>query len=165
MDTYDKCPEMSAPEVAQTLIKAMARDDLSFAVVNFANADMVGHSASPTPTIQAVEALDKQVGDIYLAAKRYGWTLVITSDHGNCDEMIDLETGEPNTCHTDNPVPCLIVNDPGRSRQTHALELADGCAISSIAPTVLDLMGINIPTEIKAPSLVLNPKVLRKRRK
>ena len=165
VDTYDKCPEMSAPEVAQTLIKAMARDDLSFAVVNFANADMVGHSASPTPTIQAVEALDKQVGDIYLAAKRYGWTLVITSDHGNCDEMIDLETGEPNTCHTDNPVPCLIVNDPGHSRQAHALELADGCAISSIAPTVLDLMGINIPTEMKAPSLVLNPKVLRKRRK
>ena len=61
MDIYDKCPEMSAPEVEQTLIKAMARDDLSFAVVNFANADMVGHSASPTPTIQAVEALDKQV--------------------------------------------------------------------------------------------------------
>ena len=115
------------------------------------------------PTIQAVEAIDKQVGDLYLAAKRYGWTLVITSDHGNCDEMVDLETGEPNTCHTDNPVPCLIVNDPGR-RQVRALELADGCAISSIAPTVLDLMGINIPTEMKAPSLILNPKVLRKRK-
>ncbi len=75
--------------------------------------------------------------------------------------MIDLETGEPNICHTDNLVPCLIVNGLGR-RQVHALELADGCAICSIAPTVLDLMGINIPTEMKAPSLVLNPKVLRK---
>ena len=147
--TYDLMPEMSAKAVADAVSSALAMPDYSFVVVNFANMDMVGHTAVPDPIIKAVETVDRQLGEVVNVALKHGWQILITADHGNCDEMLDLETGQPNTMHTTNPVPCLIVN------ANRALKLANGYNISSIAPTVLDLMGVDIPPEMEAPSVIV----------
>ena len=147
--TYDLMPEMSAAAVADAVSLALAASKYSFIVVNFANMDMVGHTAVPDPIIKAVETVDRRLGEIIEVALKHNWQVLITADHGNCDEMLDLETGQPNTMHTTNPVPCLIVN------ANTALKLAEGCSISSIAPTVLDMMGIHIPPEMEAPSIIV----------
>ncbi len=149
--TYDVQPEMSAKEVADATIAALRKKEHAFAVVNFANADMVGHTATPEPIIKAVETVDREVGRIVEDALAHGWTTLITADHGNCDEMLDTATKQPNTQHTNNPVPCLIVAGDGAPNQ-----LASGCSISSIAPTVLELMGLAIPEEMEAPSVIVN---------
>ena len=95
--TYDLQPEMSAPKVADTLIEAIESDSYAFAVVNFANSDMVGHTARCTAIIQAVETLDLQAQRVFRVALERGWRVLLTSDHGNCDEMINPNTGEPHT--------------------------------------------------------------------
>ncbi len=146
--TYDLKPEMSARAVADAVIKALAHPAYAFIVVNFANTDMVGHTAVPTPIIKAVETVDHETGRIVDAAVASGWSVVITADHGNCDEMLDPKTQQPNTQHTMNPVPCLIVDGENR-------RLASGCNISSIAPTVLELMGLEVPEEMQARSLLV----------
>ncbi len=146
--TYDLKPEMSAPEVADVVIQAVKEQKHAFIVVNFANTDMVGHTAMSAPIIHAVETVDREVGRIVDAAQRKGWSVVITADHGNCDEMLDPETQQPNTQHTMNPVPFVIVD-----KEKH--HLASGCNISSVAPTVLELMGLEIPAEMQAPSVIV----------
>ena len=146
--TYDLKPEMSAHAVADSVIEALADPQYTFAVVNFANTDMVGHTAVPDPIIAAVETVDYETGRVVDAAREHGWAIIITADHGNCDEMLDPKTQQPNTQHTMNPVPCLIV-DGVRHR------LTDGCNISSIAPTVLDLMGIDVPEEMESHSVIV----------
>ncbi len=146
--TYDLQPEMSAHAVADAVIAALSQPEYAFVVVNFANTDMVGHTAVPDPIIKAVETVDCETGRIVDAAIEHGWSVVITADHGNCDEMLDPNTQQPNTKHTMNPVPCLIVDG-----QSH--RLASGCNISSIAPTVLELMGLEIPEEMEAPSVIV----------
>ena len=149
VSTYDLLPEMNAKAVADAVISALTLSEYSFIAVNFANMDMVGHTAVPDPIIKAVETVDRQLGAVVDAALKHGWQLLITADHGNCDEMLDLETGQPNTMHTTNPVPCLIVGENG------ALKLRSGYSISSIAPTILDMMGIHIPPEMEAPSVIV----------
>ncbi|MBC6413477.1 MAG: 2,3-bisphosphoglycerate-independent phosphoglycerate mutase [Chromatiales bacterium] len=149
VSTYDLMPEMSAAAVADAVSSALAMPEYSFVVVNFANMDMVGHTAVPDPIIKAVETVDQQLGEIVNVALKHGWQVLITADHGNCDEMLDLATGQPNTMHTTNPVPCLIVN------ATKSPKLASGYSISSIAPTVLDMMGVDIPPEMEAPSVIV----------
>lgn len=146
--TYDLQPEMSAAEVADALLEAVADPELSFIVTNFANTDMVGHTAIPAPIIKAVETVDTEVGRVVESALKHGWKVLITADHGNCDEMVDPITKEPNTQHTSNPVPCLIIN------HEEALTLLEGLSISSIAPTVLELMGLEIPKEMDSPSVI-----------
>ena len=148
--TYDLMPEMSAKAVADAVISALATPQYSFIVVNFANMDMVGHTAVPDPIIKAVETVDQRLGEVVDAALKHGWQLLITADHGNCDEMLDMETGQPNTRHTTNPVPCLIV---GANKSP---QLTKGYSISSIAPTVLDMMGIRIPPEMEASSVIVH---------
>ena len=147
--TYDLKPEMSAPEVADAVIEALRDPELAFVVTNFANTDMVGHTAISAPIIKAVETVDTQVGRVVETALAHGWNTLITSDHGNCDEMLDPVTHQPNTRHTSNPVPCLIVSNGKAPR------LANGCNISSIAPTVLNLMGLEIPQEMSSPSVIV----------
>ena len=146
--TYDECPEMSAKEVADEIIKAANAQEHSFIVVNFANGDMVGHTAIPEAVIEAVEVLDREVGRVLDAAVKNDYSVILTADHGNCDEYIDPYSGEPNTQHTVYPVPCLILD-----KSFWKLRTCGGLA--DLAPTVLQLMGIDQPKEITGKSLLL----------
>lgn len=148
--TYDLKPEMSAHEVADTVVEAIQSEHYAFIVVNFANGDMVGHTAVREACIRAVETLDQEVARVLDAAVAADYSAVLTADHGNCEEMIDPATGEPQTQHTVYPVPCLIVDNT-------AWRLATGGGLSNIAPTVLQLMGLSKPAEMPAHSLLLQP--------
>lgn len=148
VDTYDQQPEMSAAEVADATIAAMAEGRYGFVLVNFANGDMVGHTAVPKAVIQAVEVLDTQVGRVLDAAREHGYSVILTADHGNCDEYIDPVTQEPHTQHTTYPVMCMVI-DSQRWRLTTGGGLAD------VAPTVLELMGVPKPKSMTGHSLLL----------
>jgi 2,3-bisphosphoglycerate-independent phosphoglycerate mutase len=148
--TYDLQPQMSAPEVADAVVEALRSRVFPFVVVNFANGDMVGHTAVRESVIEAVEVLDKEVGRVMDVAMEEGYSIVLTADHGNCDEMVDPITGDPHTQHTVYPVPCLIVDEmPWR--------LAVGGGIDRIAATVLSLMGLPKPPAMEGDSLLLAP--------
>ncbi|MBK5963205.1 phosphoglycerate mutase (2,3-diphosphoglycerate-independent) [Thiocystis minor] len=148
--TYDLQPEMSAPAVADAVIEALSRRTFPFIVVNFANGDMVGHTAVRAAVIAAVETLDREAGRVMDAAVAAGYSVILTADHGNCDEMVDPVTGEPHTQHTLYPVPCLIVDEtPWR--------LSIGGGLKDIAPTVLTLMGIPVSERMDGHSLLLGP--------
>jgi 2,3-bisphosphoglycerate-independent phosphoglycerate mutase len=148
--TYDLQPEMSAAQVADEVIKAIGKEEYAFILVNFANGDMVGHTAVREAIIKAVETLDREVGRVLDAAVAHDYSVILTADHGNCDEMVDPNTGEPHTQHTVYPVPCLIVDK-------HPWKLATGGALENVAPTVLHLMGLTRPQGMKAGSLLLAP--------
>ena len=150
--TYDLCPEMSANKVADEVIAALQDPGYAFIVTNFANTDMVGHTAVASPVIKAVEVVDRELGRVVDTALKNDWLVLVTSDHGNCDEMLDAETRQPNTQHTLNPVPCLLIGK-------RDCKLAEGCNVSGIAPTVLDLMGLEIPQAMKSPSMLLKDTV------
>ncbi len=147
--TYDLQPEMSAEEVADETIKAINNETYALIVTNFANADMVGHTAKKEAIIAAIEALDEHVGRVLDAAKEQGLSVVLTSDHGNCDEMIDPRTKEPHTQHTTYPVPCLVIDNG-------AWDLANGQGLSTVAPTLLELMGIEQPKAMTGESLLIH---------
>ncbi len=147
--TYDLKPEMSAALVADTMIEALRSQRYEFLVVNFANGDMVGHTAVRDAVIKAVEALDREVGRVLDVAVDQGYSVVLTADHGNCDEMIDPETGEPHTQHTLYPVPCMVIDKDTKS-------LVQGENLSAIAPTLLQLMGIPKPEAMTGNSLILD---------
>jgi len=146
--TYDEAPEMSAKELADEVIKATKRQEYSFIVVNFPNGDMVGHSAIPEAIIKAVETLDTEVGRVLDAAVENDYSVILTADHGNCDEYVDPFTGEPNTQHTVYPVPCLIID-----KSFWRLRTSGG--LSNLAPTVLHLMGLTKPKGITCKSLLM----------
>ncbi len=145
--TYDLQPEMSAPEVADAVVAALEGGEYAFIVVNFANGDMVGHTAKRDAIIQAVAALDREVGRVLEAARAQGYAVVLTADHGNCDEMIDPATGKPHTQHSNHPVPCMVIDDAVSG-------LVDGGNLSAIAPTVLQLMGIEQPAAMTGQSVI-----------
>lgn len=147
--TYDLQPEMSAEEVADEAIKAINNELYSLIVVNFANADMVGHTAIKEAVVAALEALDFHVGRVLDVAKAQEISVLLTSDHGNCDEMVDPRTKEPHTQHTTYPVPCLIMDDG-------AWDLANGQGLSSVAPTILEIMGIEQPSSMTGESLFIH---------
>ncbi len=143
--TYDLHPQMSAAEITEEAVRALASRRFGACVVNFANADMVGHTGKLAETIAAVETLDRCFGILEAACRDAGAVLVMTSDHGNAEQMIDPGTGEPFTAHTTNPVP-LIVCAKGRA-------LASGGTLADVAPTVLGLQGIGAPPEMKGRDL------------
>lgn len=147
--TYDLQPEMSAAEVADEVIKALEIGQYEFIVVNFANGDMVGHTAVREAVIRAVETLDREVGRVLDAAVAQEYTVLLTADHGNCDEMVDPLTGEAHTQHTTYPVPLLLI-DPS------PWHLATGGGLSGVAPTLLQLMGIPQPEAMTGHSLLTN---------
>ena len=147
--TYDLAPEMSAEAVADATIEAIESQAYSFVLVNFANGDMVGHSAKREPIIEAIEFMDTQVGRVLDAAVTNEFSVVLTADHGNCDEYIDPYTGEPYTQHTPYPVPLMIVD-------SSFWKLATGGGLSNVAPTVLQLMGLQIPEAMQGDSLLLD---------
>ena len=147
VSTYDQKPEMSAPEVADAVVNAIKSNQYAFIVVNFANGDMVGHTAVEHAVIQAVEVLDTQVGKVIDSAIANDYSVIMTADHGNCEEMIDAATGMPHTQHTTYPVPCLIADQS-------AWQLSCSGGLANIAPTVLQLMGLEIPEAMTAKSLL-----------
>ncbi len=153
--TYDKAPEMSAEAVADATITALESREFSFLVVNFANGDMVGHTAVAPAVIKAMETLDQQVGRLLQAARDAGYSVLLTADHGNCEVMVDPNTGEPHTQHTTNPVPCLLID------ADNGFRLAEGGGLANIAPTVLELMGLPKPTAMTADSLLRPASKLR----
>jgi 2,3-bisphosphoglycerate-independent phosphoglycerate mutase len=146
--TYDLKPEMSAAGVADKVIEALESGQYGFILVNFANGDMVGHTAVRDAVIAAVEALDTHVGRVLDAAVEAGYSVVLTADHGNCDEMVDPVTQEPHTQHTLYPVPCMVMDEAN-------WHLLPGGDLSSVAPTVLQLMGLQQPTEMTGKSLLM----------
>ena len=148
--TYDLQPEMSAPAVADAAIEAVKRQAYPFIVVNFANGDMVGHTAVREAVIAAVETLDREAGRLMDAAVEAGYSVILTADHGNCDELVDPVTGGPHTQHSLYPVPCLVVDEV-------PWLLSIGGGIKDIAPTVLALMGLPIPDAMDGRSLLLGP--------
>lgn len=147
--TYDLQPEMSAAVVADEVIKALEGGQYDFIVVNFANGDMVGHTAVREAVILAVETLDREVGRVLDAAVAQDYSVMLTADHGNCDEMVDPVTGEPHTQHTTYPVPLLLIDN-------HPWRLATGGGLSGVAPTLLQLMGLPQPDEMTGRSLLLD---------
>jgi len=140
--TYDMQPEMSAPQVGAAVRKAM-EESYDFIVVNFANGDMVGHTGNYSAAQQAVEAVDRELGEIIAHAKAAGYAIVLTSDHGNCEEMCDRE-GHILTNHTVGEVWCFVL-----AEGVEKVEAGGG--LNNIAPTVLKLMGLEIPEEMDAP--------------
>jgi 2,3-bisphosphoglycerate-independent phosphoglycerate mutase len=146
--TYDLQPEMSAPEVTGRLVEAIDSGKFDVAVVNYANADMVGHSGDLKAAIKAVETIDQCLGRLADAVKRAGGTMLITADHGNAEMMRDPKTGEPHTAHTTNPVPLILVNPPA-----NVTGIGDG-QLSDIAPTLLRLLDIPQPKSMTGHALV-----------
>lgn len=146
--TYDLQPEMSSPEVAEQVITAIESNNYQFILVNFANTDMVGHTAVQKAVIQAVESVDLQSSRIMQSALQRGWRVVLTADHGNCDEMVDPQTGQPHTQHTSYPVPCLLVGE-------NDVKLGIGRSLADIAPTILELLGLPQPIVMTGRSLLL----------
>jgi 2,3-bisphosphoglycerate-independent phosphoglycerate mutase len=147
--TYDLQPEMSAPEVTDKLVAAIASDAYDFIVVNFANCDMVGHTGVLEAAIRAVEAVDVAIGRVWDAAREHGYALLLTSDHGNSEEMWDPTTNGPHTAHTTNPVPLVLLTPDNTAR------LRDGGRLADLAPTVLELMQLPQPPEMTGQSLLV----------
>ena len=146
--TYDLQPEMSAIEVTDKVVEAIGSAKYDFIILNFANGDMVGHTGVMDAAVKAVETVDVCVGRVVEAVKKAGGVLCITADHGNCEQMLDKETGAPFTQHTTNPVPFILVN----AHRLHRLRKGKLC---DIAPTLLKLAGLNTPKEMTGESLII----------
>jgi 2,3-bisphosphoglycerate-independent phosphoglycerate mutase len=144
--TYDLQPEMSAPAVTDKLVEAIGKG-YDLIVVNYANPDMVGHTGSLPAAIRACETVDAGLGRALAALERVGGAMIVTADHGNCEVMVDPETGGPHTAHTTNPVPVIVVGAPPGSR-------VESGRLCDLAPTVLQLMGLPQPPEMTGRSLL-----------
>jgi 2,3-bisphosphoglycerate-independent phosphoglycerate mutase len=146
--TYDLKPEMSAAGIAQAVVKAVEGGVFDVIIVNFANADMVGHSGKIEPTMKAVETVDACLGEIERAVRAKGGSMLITADHGNAEMMIDPATGGPHTAHTTNPVPFIVVGD-----NSSQFTLKSDGSLRDIAPTVLGMLGLPEPKEMTGHDL------------
>jgi 2,3-bisphosphoglycerate-independent phosphoglycerate mutase len=143
--TYDHRPEMSAREAADAFVGAWQEDSPDFGIINFANADMVGHTGVIEAAVRAIEAVDDCLASVVDAVHGSGGACLITADHGNADHMLEPD-GSPNTAHSLNPVP-VIVTVPG-------LSLRDGGVLADVAPTLLEILGISQPAEMTGRSLI-----------
>jgi 2,3-bisphosphoglycerate-independent phosphoglycerate mutase len=149
--TYDQKPEMSAQQVTAKLLEHLDAGDYAFVLLNFANPDMVGHTGDLDAVVTAVETVDGCLQRIRDNVLERGGTLLITSDHGNCELMVDPETGAPHTAHTTNPVPIFWL-----SRDVAGRRLRDG-GLDDLAPTVLELLGLPVPEKMTGRSLIVQP--------
>ena len=148
--SYDHKPEMSAPELAQRFVEAIKSDDFGFAVLNFANPDMVGHTGSIEATVKAVETVDACLSEVLDSVAARGGVSLVTADHGNAEKMLD-EHGQPHTAHTSNPVP-LVLTDTNLSLFENGGELSD------LAPTALTLLGLDPPLQMTGKNLTSRPR-------
>ena len=149
--TYDEKPEMSAPEVAAGVARALRSGEYSFVLVNFANPDMVGHTGSLPAAIAAVETVDRCLGEVMDAIGSVGGGAIVTADHGNAEMMVDPATSTPHTAHTTNPVPLVLVDETRRDAR-----LRTGGRLADVAPTVLSMMGIPRPESMTGTNLTEN---------
>jgi len=149
VSTYDKKPEMSAHGITKAVLKNIAADEHDLYIINFANGDMVGHTGNLEAAIRAVEVVDECVGKIVDAVLEKDGALVVTADHGNCEQMIDPATGQPHTAHTTYDVDLIVVDDRAKGSKLHE----DG-RLADIAPTLLALMSVPQPEEMTGRSLV-----------
>ena len=147
VETYDMKPEMSAYEVTQKVVEAINSEKYNCIILNYANPDMVGHTGSLSAAIKAVEAVDECVGKVITAIESQKANLIITADHGNAEQMIDYKTGEPHTAHTTNLVPLILISE------RENVKLREG-KLADIAPTLLELMGLEKPKEMTGESLI-----------
>ena len=146
--TYDLQPEMSAPEVTEKFVEAV-RNGYDLIVTNYANPDMVGHTGDLAAAMKACEAVDQGLGAVIEAIQDVGGAMIVTADHGNCETMVDPETGGPHTAHTLNLVPVVLFGGPEGAR------LRDGGRLADLAPTLLDLMDLEQPSEMTGTSLLV----------
>ncbi len=151
VDTYDLQPEMSAYEVRDKVLDAIKSEQYGFIVVNLANGDMVGHTGVREAVIKAVEVVDEIVGELVAVATENDFSVILTADHGNADMLVDPVTGSPHTQHTIFPVACMV-------KDKVAWHLANGLGLSSIAPTVIQLMGLEQPESMAGKSMLLEEK-------
>jgi 2,3-bisphosphoglycerate-independent phosphoglycerate mutase len=145
--TYDLQPEMSSKKVTEQFVIAL-HQGYDLIIVNYANPDMVGHTGDLQAAIKACEFIDKSLGEVMTALKQVNGKMLLTADHGNCETMIDPETQAPHTAHTLNLVPVSLINAVEGQR------IADGGRLCDIAPTLLELMGLDKPTEMTGLSLL-----------
>src|SRR5712692_2596606 len=148
--TYDLKPEMSLPELADRVVQEIGKRSHDVIILNIANPDMVGHTGVMEAAVKAVEATDAAIDRILTAVEKIDGVALITADHGNCELMFDEKSGQPHTAHTTNPVP-LILFDP---KKRFALQQKGG-ALENVAPTILDILGIERPEEMTAESLLV----------
>jgi 2,3-bisphosphoglycerate-independent phosphoglycerate mutase len=154
--TYDLKPEMSAAGIADAVVKATEDGTFDVVIVNFANADMVGHSGKIEPTIKAVETVDSCLARIESAVRAKGGAMLITADHGNAELMIDPATGGPHTAHTTNPVPFIVIAENAKQ-----FTLKPNGSLRDISPTVLGMLGVDEPKEMTGRDLRLFAKDAR----
>jgi 2,3-bisphosphoglycerate-independent phosphoglycerate mutase len=145
--TYDLKPQMSALEVTDRLVGEIEKGEFQFIVLNLANPDMVGHTGILAAAIKAAETIDACLEKIVTAIRRHHGSVLITADHGNLEQMIDYKTGEPHTAHTTFPVPLILISDS-------SYRLRDRGVLADIAPTILELMGVQKPAEMTGESLI-----------
>jgi 2,3-bisphosphoglycerate-independent phosphoglycerate mutase len=146
--TYDLKPEMSAAGIADAVVKATEEGTFDVIIVNFANADMVGHSGKIEPTVKAVETVDACLSRVEAAIRAKGGAMLITADHGNAEMMIDPATGGPHTAHTTNPVPFIVVSENAKQ-----FTLKPNGSLRDISPTMLGMLGVDEPNEMTGADL------------
>ncbi len=146
--TYDLQPEMSQPEVTRRAVEAIASEKYNLIVLNFANPDMVGHTGILEAAVKAVEAVDDGVWQVMRAAFAHKYAMILTSDHGNCEMMVDPRDGGPHTAHTTNLVPCFVMD------KRHKVSLLPEGKLCDVAPTILDIFGMEKPAEMSGNSLI-----------
>jgi 2,3-bisphosphoglycerate-independent phosphoglycerate mutase len=151
--TYDLKPEMSAAGIADAVIKAVNDGAFDVIIVNFANADMVGHSGKIEPTVKAVEVVDACLGRLEPVVVAKGGAMLITADHGNAEMMIDPVTGGPHTAHTTNPVPFIVIAEGSKQ-----FTLKPDGSLRDISPTILGMLGLDEPKEMTGKDLRLPTK-------
>jgi 2,3-bisphosphoglycerate-independent phosphoglycerate mutase len=144
--TYDLKPEMSAGGITETVVKAIGKGGFDVIVMNYANADMVGHSGKLEATVRACEAIDAGLGEIHSALKRAGGSWIVTADHGNAETMIDPVTRGPHTYHTTSPVPFIVMTE-------EPIRLRSGGALKDVAPTILAMLGLDRPKQMVGEDL------------
>lgn len=149
VNSYANKPEMSADKITKYVVKKIKENAYDFIAVNYANADMVGHTGNLRATIKAIEFLDKQIEILSKEILKRKGNLIITADHGNADDMIDFETDQPNTFHTKNPVPFILVSDKFKQNK-----LREGGVLGNIAPTILEILGVKKPEIMSRGSLL-----------
>ena len=147
--TYDLQPEMSAYQVTDAVVERIRSGNYHLIILNFANPDMVGHTGIFEAAVKAVETVDACVGRVVDEVLAQGGAVLLIADHGNAEKMIDLETGQPHTAHTTNPVPFVLILDDGKEHK-----LREGGVLADVAPTILDLMGIPVPKAMTGKSLM-----------
>jgi len=155
---FDESPEMSSPKITEKILEAIEQKKYDFILVNYANADMVGHTGNEKACIEAVKSLDKSMSLIIPAVLKVGGCLLITADHGNIEELKNSNTGQINTEHSTNPVPLWYVNPDNNKNKTPEEIKKDeteiGGLLSDIAPTILDILGVEKPAEMGGESLL-----------